>query len=83
MVYPNAEIVFEQQNLYSIHTLTFEFYDENYDKITCDFSEYFLNEEEYKNDYNLLIHPLNKIFQIFMSFKVVTMEQTLAKNNFC
>lgn len=83
MVYPNAEIVFETQNLYSIHTLTFEFFDENFKPILCDFSEYFLNEDEYRDNTNLLIHPQNKHFQIFMSFKVVTIEQTLSKNNFC
>ena len=83
MVHPNAEIVFENQNLYSINTMTFEFFDENFKQISCDFSEYFLNEGEYIDHTNLLIHPQNKHFQIFMSFKVITIEQTLSKNNFC
>lgn len=83
MVYPNADISFDQQNLHTLHTMTFEFYDEEFEKLSCDFSEYFLNESEYKNEEKLLIHPRNKNFQIFMSFKVVTIEQTLVKNTFC
>ena len=83
MIYPNADITFDQQNLHTLHTMTFEFFDEDFEKLSCNFSEYFLNESEYKNEEKLLIHPLNKTFQIFMSFKVVTIEQTLVKNTFC
>lgn len=86
MVYPNADISFDQQSLRSLHTMTFEFYDEDGKQITCDFSEYFNNKDIYDSDAEaerLLIHPRNKHFQIFMSFKAVTIEQTLDKNNFC
>lgn len=86
MVYPNADISFDQQSLRSLYTLTFEFYDEDGKQITCNFSEYFNNKELYDSNADaerLLIHPRNKHFQIFMSFKAVTIEQTLDKNNFC
>ena len=83
MIYPNADISFDQHSLHTLHTMTFEFYDEDFEKLSCDFSEYFLNESEYQHEDKLLIHPRNKNFQIFMSFKVVTIEQNLVKNTFC
>lgn len=84
IVYPNAEKVFDNQNLTNLTSLTFEFYDENGERIVCStFDDYFKNKDEYLNQTKLLIHPKNNASQILMSFRVGSLEQNINKKVFC
>lgn len=84
IVYPNADRVFENQNIINVSSLTFSFYDQNGKQIkTKTYEDYFKNKAEYEGQTKLMIHPHNKASQILFLFKIGVIEQSINRKIFC